>query len=686
MKKLNGNFKKLLGLGAVALAASAVSKSTKAETLSTEDQSLFGLVSGNDLQDPNTPLDPNLLEYLKSDPRILAYFKASKDNAKLETVNSIDGLINYTGSNFALFDGGTWEKKTGDKQSNGGGYAGTLIRVSQYFYWERVTNFVTPEMFGALGNNINDDSQALNKAFSFNHVELTPGKIYKTTTEINITKDINVNGNFSTITGNGTRIITLNISENTTVKKIELKNLEVNSTQVSDFLLTAETNEIANSWLIGSIFNPGVILENLEIKSCLLSAPNGSINGIKIVPHYAESGGYLNKCTISKNKFYNIGRIGIEIFGNTNPIGGIYYQKNITIENNDFDNLGIWSINGFGVSIACKSKNNIVSKNRVNRFKYIGVELVCNDNSEVSSNVFENPISNACPISIENYALRQYNKNNKMLNNIALGQYIRGFAVFCQDGFFSQGNYIETATLKSHIFEIKNSVFFNDYFTAKNDEAVILDQGSVSNKFIDCTFDVSASTVSTGCFLFTNNSSNNQLINPVFKKDAIGGGDQFSSIGATNNNVYYYSSFADKNINNEFSGAQTFLNISAKDDGGGSIGFTKSFGDVRSTKISSEVIRERFSGSGISFMRSDLNATFMKIFSSGSLLLSSTGVFSEYSSSIFALNSTTKGALMPRMTTTQRNAIVSPAEGLEVYDLTLHKKMCFDGTTWQPLW
>jgi hypothetical protein len=45
MKKLNGNFKKLLGLGAVALAASAVSKSTKAETLSTEDQSLFGLVS-----------------------------------------------------------------------------------------------------------------------------------------------------------------------------------------------------------------------------------------------------------------------------------------------------------------------------------------------------------------------------------------------------------------------------------------------------------------------------------------------------------------------------------------------------------------------------------------------------------------------------------------------------------------
>lgn len=44
--------------------------------------------------------------------------------------------------------------------------------------------------------------------------------------------------------------------------------------------------------------------------------------------------------------------------------------------------------------------------------------------------------------------------------------------------------------------------------------------------------------------------------------------------------------------------------------------------------------------------------------------------------------STTKGVLMPRMTTTQKNAITSPSEGLEVYDLTLHQKSYWNGTTW----
>ncbi len=47
--------------------------------------------------------------------------------------------------------------------------------------------------------------------------------------------------------------------------------------------------------------------------------------------------------------------------------------------------------------------------------------------------------------------------------------------------------------------------------------------------------------------------------------------------------------------------------------------------------------------------------------------------------------STTKGLLPPRMTTTQREAIVSPAESLMVYDLTLHRPYCFNGTRWEPM-
>lgn len=55
-------------------------------------------------------------------------------------------------------------------------------------------------------------------------------------------------------------------------------------------------------------------------------------------------------------------------------------------------------------------------------------------------------------------------------------------------------------------------------------------------------------------------------------------------------------------------------------------------------------------------------------------------------SAVVDVNSTTQGLLPPRMTTTQKNAIASPAEGLVVYDITLHKLCCYDGTVWQNAW
>jgi len=48
----------------------------------------------------------------------------------------------------------------------------------------------------------------------------------------------------------------------------------------------------------------------------------------------------------------------------------------------------------------------------------------------------------------------------------------------------------------------------------------------------------------------------------------------------------------------------------------------------------------------------------------------------------FAVVSTTKGLLPPRMTTVQKLAISGPAEGLTVYDTTLHQMSYYNGTTW----
>jgi hypothetical protein len=51
----------------------------------------------------------------------------------------------------------------------------------------------------------------------------------------------------------------------------------------------------------------------------------------------------------------------------------------------------------------------------------------------------------------------------------------------------------------------------------------------------------------------------------------------------------------------------------------------------------------------------------------------------------FQIDSTTTGFLPPRMTTTQKNAIASPAAGLVLYDSTTNKLQCYNGSTWNDL-
>jgi hypothetical protein len=54
-------------------------------------------------------------------------------------------------------------------------------------------------------------------------------------------------------------------------------------------------------------------------------------------------------------------------------------------------------------------------------------------------------------------------------------------------------------------------------------------------------------------------------------------------------------------------------------------------------------------------------------------------------SAVMEITSTTLGFLPPRMTTTQKNAITSPATGLMVYDTTLNLISVYNGTMWISL-
>jgi nitrogen fixation protein len=81
-----------------------------------------------------------------------------------------------------------------------------------------------------------------------------------------------------------------------------------------------------------------------------------------------------------------------------------------------------------------------------------------------------------------------------------------------------------------------------------------------------------------------------------------------------------------------------------------------------STNNASNVLTERF-----------------RITETGNLLVGST---TNVPSAILAADSTTKGFLPPRMTTTQKNAISTPTAGLQVYDTTLNQMSYYNGTTW----
>lgn len=73
---------------------------------------------------------------------------------------------------------------------------------------------------------------------------------------------------------------------------------------------------------------------------------------------------------------------------------------------------------------------------------------------------------------------------------------------------------------------------------------------------------------------------------------------------------------------------------------------------------------------------------FARIDGSGNLLI---GTTTTVASAKAVVSSTTQGFLPPVMTTTQKNAISSPAAGLIVFDTTLAKLCVYSGSAWQTI-
>jgi hypothetical protein len=72
-------------------------------------------------------------------------------------------------------------------------------------------------------------------------------------------------------------------------------------------------------------------------------------------------------------------------------------------------------------------------------------------------------------------------------------------------------------------------------------------------------------------------------------------------------------------------------------------------------------------------------------FTTGQIKINDSNTPSLTASAQLEIVSTTRGFLPPRMTTTQKNAISSPAQGLMVFDTTLVKLCVYSGTAWETI-
>ncbi len=166
-------------------------------------------------------------------------------------------------------------------------------------------------------------------------------------------------------------------------------------------------------------------------------------------------------------------------------------------------------------------------------------------------------------------------------------------------------------------------------------------------------------TASTNFPIFVDGSVAGQSIVRIRNTSTASG-----NVGAS---IRFDNSSSDAIISKTGSGYTTYKNIQAHDlniynENAGNISFTN---DIANRNIN--------------FATGGSSTAQLTLFSTGNLALGGT---TDNPTALLNLSSTTKGFLPPAMTTTQRNAISSPATGLRIYNTTTNTNDFYNGSAW----
>lgn len=110
--------------------------------------------------------------------------------------------------------------------------------------------YVTPEMKGAYGDGVHDDSNALQLAIETKKAVLTPGKTYKITQPLTIANGIFIEGRNATIKGVGCNVIL----DNTTSEKLCFRNINFETDQTNAVEIYCSESTFENCKFTGNLY------------------------------------------------------------------------------------------------------------------------------------------------------------------------------------------------------------------------------------------------------------------------------------------------------------------------------------------------------------------------------------------------------------------------------------------------
>jgi len=411
---------------------------------------------------------------------------------------------------------------------------GTILVTSDGKRIKRaIDGYVLDSWFGTKGDGVTDDSSAMQLFLNSSGFlkKIAANKNYKIETTLTIFNPIDLDINNSTIFSNTLKRL-ISINGNNSSVKISNGKLKVNTT--GDFTIVAETEEYANSWIVGAKMNPSELLTSVVISNCYFSSEFGSINGVKLISHRSGTGGTIKNVSIRNCNFDKIGRMGVEVLG---ELATEYYSE-ISIRDNIFDDLGKFNIYGMAISLSGLGSKNTIENNFISQAKDVCIENAGANETIIVNNTISNPKSDTTPLSVNSLDSGIQGFRNVSKNNRFNGAYARGCQILYQNNYFSENNYLQSSLDITQINNVSNSIFIADVVSVTNANAMIITNNSISNKFDKCVFDTSSSTSyidivnCNGAGVTGNYFTNNNFIPTTF-----GGNYLTQSSGATNNIV-----------------------------------------------------------------------------------------------------------------------------------------------------